>query len=347
MKFQPLLPLWLAIPYLLLTLGAAGWQIWRLWSKSKGKDKAKTQPLLIRWCRRGALLVLPAIIAFGPSVPGGTSAPGVANLDVIFAVDTTPSMGALDYNGTKARMVGVQKDMLALATKLRGAHLEIISFDSSANVILPSTTDQTAFATAVDGLTPQVSSYSQGSSIDEPLGLLTQELKNSKTAYPQRNRLVFYIGDGEQTSPTAVASFAPLTPYLSGGGVLGYGTPTGAQMPNNTDLGTAGKTPYIMTVNGTTGTLAPAISHMDPNALQTIASQLKVTYRDRNQGGAINSVYNASQAKLAVDHSQHIVHYLNLYWLLAIPFAGLLFWEWQALITRVLELWQVRGDKHA
>ncbi len=347
MKLQPLVPLWLLIPYLLLTLGAAGWQIWRLWNKDKGKDRIKTRPLLIRWCRRGALLVLPAIIAFGPSVPGGTSAPGVANLDVIFAVDTTPSMGALDYNGTKPRMDGVRQDMLALATKLRGAHLEIIAFDSSANVILPSTTDPTAFATATDGLSPQVSSYSQGSSIDEPINLITQELKNSKTAYPQRNRLLFYLGDGEQTSPTAIESFAPLVPYLSGGGILGYGTTTGAQIPNDTGLGTVSTTPYIMTVNGTTNTLTPAISHMDPTALQNIATQLKVTYHDRDQGGSVNSVYTASQAPLAVDRSQRIVHYLNLYWLFAIPFAGLLFWEWQLLVVRVFELRQARGGKHA
>ncbi|HEY4161050.1 MAG TPA: vWA domain-containing protein [Candidatus Saccharimonadales bacterium] len=339
MKLQPLVPLWLLIPYLLLTLGAAGWQVWRL--------RRKARPLLIRWCRRGLLLVLPAILALGPSVPGGSSAPGVANLDVIFAVDTTPSMGALDYNGTQPRMDGVKKDLLALAVKLRGAHLEIITFDSSANVILPSTTDPTAFATAVDGLTPQISSYSQGSSIDEPIDLITQELKDSKTAYPQRNRLVFYLGDGEQTTPTAVASFAPIAPYLNGGGVLGYGTTTGAKIPNETGLGTSSTTPYITTVNGTTNTLTPAVSVMSPTALQTIASQLKVTYRDRDTGGSVDNVYTASQAPLAIDRSQRVVHYLNLYWLLAIPFAIMLFWEWQMLIIRLFELRQGRGAKHA
>ena len=81
---------------------------------------------------------------------------------------------------------------------------------------------------------------------------------------------------------------------------------------------------------------------MSPAALQAIATQLKVTYQDRDQGGSLGSLYSTSKAQLAVDRSQRIVHYLNLYWLLAIPFAGLLFWEWQALLVRLFELRQRR-----
>jgi Ca-activated chloride channel family protein len=261
-------------------------------------------------------------------------------------------MGALDYSGSQARLDGVKKDLTALAAKLQGAHLELITFDSTSNVIMPFTTDLTAFSTAVQGMTPQLSSYSQGSSIDAPISLITQELKNSKTTYPQRIRLLFYLGDGEQTAASAVQTFAPIAPYINGGGVLGYGTTTGAKVPNETDLGTTNSTqPYITTVDPATQTLTPAVSHTNPTALQAIASQLKVTYQDRNQGGSVDSLYNVSKAKLAVDRSQRIVHYLNLYWLFAVPFAGLIFWEWQALLVRLFELRQHRdaqqGGGHA
>lgn len=330
MKFQTLVSWWLLVPYLLLSLGATSWQIWRI--------RTKSITLLIKWGRRGSLLVLPALVALGLSVPGGTSAPGIANLDVVFAVDTTPSMGALDYNGTQPRLDGVKKDLTALAAKLQGAHLELVTFDSTANVIMPFTTDATAFATAVQGMTPQISAYSEGSSIDDPISLLTQELKNSKAAYPQRMRLVFYLGDGEQTASGSVQSFAPILPYINGGAVMGYGTTAGAKMPNDTGLGVSTTTPYISTVDSNTKALVPAISQLNPTNLQTIASQLKVTYQDRDQGGSVDSLYKTSHAQLAVDRSQRIVHYLNLYWLFAIPFAGLLFWEWQALAIKLFEL---------
>lgn len=334
MKLQLLLPLWLLIPYTVLALGVVGRQVWKL-----RKRRKQYRYLSKQFVRRSAILLLPILVALGPSVQGGTSSPGVANLDVVFAVDTTPSMGALDYAGTRQRMEGAKADIKALAASLQGAHFEIITFDSGASVILPLTTDTTAFSTAVDGMTPQINSYSQGSTIDKPISLITQELKASSTAYPDHYRLLFYLGDGEQTADAPVKPFSSIARYLSGGGVLGYGTAKGAQMVKYTGIdSTSNAASYITTIDQNTGKLTPAVSKTDGAALQKIAKELKVTYQDRNQGGSVSGLYQASQAALAVDKSQRVVHYLNLYWLIGIPLAGLLFWEWQILITRLLDM---------
>ena len=331
MKLQPLAPWWLLLLYALPAFGAAGWQIWRV------KDKGQTT--LFRWIRRGSLLVLPVLIALGPSIPGGTSAPGVSNLDIIFAVDTTPSMGALDYAGANQRLDGIKKDMTALATKLQGARFEIVTFDSDANIILPFTSDVTAFSSATQGMIPEISSYSQGSAIDKPITMLTQEFQSAKALYPQHQRLLFYFSDGEQTINQPVQSFAPIASYMNGGAVLGYGTTNGAKMLDYTNFSTVTTSlAYIMTVNPGGSGLSPAISKLDPNALQTIAGQLKIPYQNRDTGGSIDKLYQASHLSLAIDHSQHIVHYLNMYWLLAIPLAGLIFWEWQDLMVKLFDL---------
>jgi Ca-activated chloride channel family protein len=343
MRLERFVSWWILIPYIVVAAGAAGWQIWQI--RHAGRR------IVVRWSRRALLVLLPAVLALGPSVPGGTSAPGVSNLDVVVAIDTTPSMGALDYAGTQQRLAGVKKDVLALAGKLQGARLEVITFDSDADVILPFTNDQTAFASAVNGLTPQASGYSQGSAIDKPVTLITEELKSSKALYPQHQRLLFYLGDGEQTSSAAVSSFAPIAPYLNGGAVLGYGTTVGAKMINYTITSTPGSTlTYISTVDPSSNKLEPAISKLSPTALTLIASQLKVPYQDRDLGGSINGVYQASKIPLTVDHSQHIVRYLNLYWLVAIPLVGLIFWEWQALVVKLFGIREPRekkSDKHA
>lgn len=331
MKFEPLVSLWLLVPYTLLALGAAGWQMWRI--------RHQKRMIILRWSRRAALLLLPALIALGLSIPGGTSSPGVSNLDVVFAIDTTPSMGALDYTGGQQRIAGIKNDLLALGNKLQGARLEVITFDSNANVILPFTTDLSAFSSAVQGITPEPSSYSQGSNISMPVNTVLQQLQASKAAYPTHDRLVFYLGDGEQTTDAPIQSFAPIAPYISGGAVLGYGTTTGAKMIDYSVIPTTGSAAsYIQTVDPTTGKLVPGISKMDPTTLQTIASQLNTTFVNRDQGGSIDSVYTASRAQLTVDRSQHLVRYLNLYWLLAIPFTVLMFWEWQILVINLLDL---------
>ncbi|HEY2004087.1 MAG TPA: VWA domain-containing protein [Candidatus Saccharimonadia bacterium] len=332
MKLQPVISWWLLVPYLIAVMAAGGWQILKV--------RKQERRVVLRWVRRASLLLLPGLLALGPSIPGGTSSPGVANLDVIFAVDTTPSMAALDYHGTGQRLDGAKADLLALVDKMQGAHIEIITFDSNANIILPFTSDLTALSSAVQGMIPEVSSYSQGSAIDEPKDLIVQELKNSKTAFPQHKRLLYYLGDGEQTVSAAVQSFAPIAPYLNGGAVLGYGTTVGAQMLDYTGDSTQATT-YIQTA-GPSSQLTPAVSKMDPTTLTNFASQMQVAYQNRNAGGAVDSVYKASKAQIAVDNSQHLIRYLSLYWLLAIPFAGLVFWEWKAVVIKFLDLRQYR-----
>lgn len=332
MKLAPLTSLWLIVPYLSLAVAVIVWQFFRIRSKKH---------------RRWLLLLLPGLIALGPSVPGGTSSPGVGNLDVIMAVDTTPSMGALDYAGSKQRLDGVKQDLAALGNQLPGAHLELITFDSEASVAMPFTTYATAFDEAVQSMTPQITGYSQGSAVDQPIDLITQELKNSRAAYPDRQRLLFYFGDGEQTVGAAVRTFEPIAPLINGGAVLGYGTAVGAKMLAYTDPGSGSpSSSYIQTVNPTTRSLGPAISQMDAATLQTIAGQLRVPYQDRDQGGAISGVYQASKAPELIDKSQHITRYLNMYWLLSIPLTVLLFFEWQSLVTKLLELRAHRKEVH-
>jgi Ca-activated chloride channel family protein len=340
MKIEPLVSWWLIGAYVFVAVAASSWLIWRI--RHKGRK------MLVRWLLRIVLLILPAVLALGPSIPGGTSSPGIANLDVIFAVDTTPSMGAQDYAGTQPRLTGVKNDLLALADKLQGAHMEIITFDSNASIVLPFTTDVSAYSTAVQGLTPEVSNYSQGSFINKPIDLITQQLGDSKSAHPDRKRLLFYLGDGEQTSSAAVQSFAAIASNLNGGAVLGYGTTSGAKMLNYTSADASG-TPlsYITTVDPASNKLVPALSKIDPAALQKIATQLQEAYLYRNQGGPISDVFQASNAQLTIDHSQHIVHYLNLYWVLAIPFAILFFWEWQALMIILFDLREHKRGRHA
>ena len=348
MKLQPLISWWLLLPYLLAVVSAISWQILHTRRQRAGKRKqALDRSTKLRWWRRVAILLLPVAIAIGPSVQGGVSAPGIANLDVIFVVDTTPSMGALDYTGKKQRIEGVKEDLIAIGNSLQGAHMQIITFDTEANTILPLTTDATAFATAVRGMTPQIHSYSQGSTIDKPVSLVVEELKNIEATYPQHYRLLFYMGDGEQTADTPVKTFAPVANYLDGGAVLGYGTTKGAQMVRYTGLGNTSNAPsYITTIDTSTNQLTAAVSSTNPTALQTIAKQMRVTYQNRNQGGPVSELHQASQTALAIDRSQRVVHYLNLYWLAAIPFAGLLFWEWQALIVKLYQLRQRSKEEH-
>lgn len=334
MKFLPLVPLWFIALYGLFVVGVIGWQFWQL-----SRQRRRTQIITKTWIRRAVQLLLPLLIAIGPSIQGGISAPGITNVDVVFAIDTTPSIAALDYVGGKQRLEGVKQDLLSLGEQLQGAHIEIITFDSNASVILPPTTDQTVFTTTVRGLTPQISSYSEGSNIGEPIKIITQELNNMKTVYPEHYRMLFFISDGEQTAGDSVESFAALKEYINGGAVLGYGTEGGARMPkfNGLDFGKENAPDYIKTVDPSSNKETDAISKGNPGTLKQIASDLGVEYQDRTSGGSIDSAVDASKVKSLVDRSQKVVHYFNLYWLIAIPYAALIMAEWLQIMTKLLE----------
>ena len=339
MRLQPLIVWWLIVPFALAGFGLLGWQIYSL--------RKDTRAELIVWARRAALFLFAVLLALGPSIPGGSSSPGVANLDVVIAVDTTASMGATDYDSGKLRLDGAKKDLLALAEKLQGAHFALITFDSKANLSLPSTPDKTTFVAAVNALSLEIYGTSKGSAIDKPIDVALQQLKKSKATDADKSRLFFYLGDGEQTSDAKVGSFEKLKPYISGGAILGYGTGKGATMIRNTGLEAKGEPQYVNTIDPTTKKPVPAVSKRDEGALKQIASQTGVAYRDRNSGGSIDEVYRASNAELLVDYSRKVTHYINLYWLFAIPFAGLLFWEWKSVLLMLIELRKKEGGKHA
>lgn len=335
MKLETLVPLWMLLPFVIV-LGVALWQLWRV--RKKGKT------LVLRWARRVAIVVLLILVCIGPSVQGGKSSLGVANLDVIFAVDTTPSMGAMDYNGESQRMEGVRNDILALAQKMEGASFEVITFDASANLIVPFTNDMTVLKSGVQGLVPDVSAYSLGTSPDKPVSAVVDEFKTSKKVDPERKRLLFYLGDGEKTTSGATESFEPIKQYLSGGAVLGYGTPEGARVVKYSGPGEIpDATSYLLTLNPASSKMEPVVSKADSASLESIAQQMKLTYHDRNESGSIDDVYSESRVPLSIDESKHIVHYFNLYWLFAIPLTVLIFWEWQILVVTLLKLRKKKG----
>jgi len=340
MRFQPLIIWWLLAPLSLLGIATLGWYIY-------GLRKGPRQELYT-WVRRAVMFLLVVIVAFGPSVPGGTSSPGVANLEVVIAVDTTASMGAEDYKDNKLRLDGVKQDLLALAEKLKGAHFALITFDSKANLALPSTPDGATFASAVSALSLEIYGTSKGSVIDKPVEISLQQLKKSKATDPDRSRLFFYVGDGEQTNDKEIRSFDEIKPLISGGAVLGYGTAKGAKMIRNTGLSNSKAEPqYVNTLDETTKKPVPAVSKIDESALKKIASQLGVTYRNRNSGGSVDEIYRASNAQLLVDHSKKVTHYINLYWLFAIPLAGLIFWEWRQVLLLLIKLRRDQKERHA
>ncbi|WP_127130014.1 VWA domain-containing protein [Georgenia sp. SYP-B2076] len=282
------------------------------------------------WLRRGAMVACALVIGLAPAVPAETRRVET-NAEVYFVVDRTGSMAAEDYDGARPRLEGVRHDLVAVMEALPGARYSVIGFDSQATRQLPLTTDARAVRTWAETLRQEITWYSAGSSIDRPIGALTDALRGAAQRNPADVRLVFFLSDGENTQGDApsstpdAADLAQLVPLVDGGAVLGYGTTAGGHMrtyDGTDDTGAGTNAPYI-TDESQPGS-PPAVSRIDETNLRRLASQLGLAYSHRIAPTPVDAlVANIDVEEIASDGRRDVSTYRDVYWPAAVVLAAL------------------------
>jgi Ca-activated chloride channel family protein len=319
MTFTPLFAVSVLIPVLAVLLALTIWQALRQRRSPHARD----------WAARVLLVLLVVVVAFRPSLGGGApSSSAEGGLEVYFVVDTTSSMVAEDYGSTDApRLSGVRADISAIAQELTGAEFALITFDSTALQRMPLTSDLTALRSAVTVMTQEVTGFSSGSSIDAPKDLLDQVLADAAELRPDRPRVVYYFGDGEQTAETEPGSFESIAADITGGAVLGYGTEDGGRMLSFDGYNDEYSEPAGYIQDFSLSPPADAISRIDEENLNTIAEQLGVGYDRREVGdtiAALTAGIEVDSARITQDQGRAP---FELYWIAAVGIAALLFRE--------------------
>ncbi|HWI42895.1 MAG TPA: vWA domain-containing protein [Nocardioides sp.] len=282
--------------------------------------------------RVGIVLALVVIIA-RPGFGRTEASTEQSDLEVLVAVDRTRSMAALDHDGHEPRIVGATADLTELAEELPGARFAVLAFGADARLVLPFTSDTSAFDAALETFDLEGPQDGRGSRADRPVPELGQVLERARDQRPDRRRVVVYVGDGEDTAPDeADRSFDDLRSLVDGGVVLGYGTEKGAVMPVADDYSIDDG--YVRDSR----TFDNAVSHADLKNLQGIADELDVPFVHRSAAGArsIRSVarsFDAAYGGIAGGDGQPAKH--DLTWLAGLVLLGLVLVElragWQAL----------------
>ncbi|MCU1517633.1 MAG: hypothetical protein JWQ75_2354 [Pseudarthrobacter sp.] len=285
MTLQPILPWWLMACLIVTAVAFLGWRLLVASRQPAGTRRRE-------WLFRSALVLLLLAAALRPGVPGGSAQAATADVNVFFVADTSSSIVAEDYGNGSPRLDGVRQDIRAIAGELAGARFTLLTFDSSAVVRMPLSTDTTALDTAVAVLEPQVTAFSKGSSVTAAGKLLAERLSAARDSHPERPRLVFYLGDGEQTSAAAPEAMKLDGGLVNGGAVLGYGTAAGGRMKENTGQRSGAGAGYIQ--DRTSGSSRDALSVIDEGRLQGIAGQLGVPYVHRSAGDAVAPMMQAA-----------------------------------------------------
>jgi Ca-activated chloride channel family protein len=280
--------------------------------------------------RRTAMVVLLLVAALRPAVPGNDVRVDASAVDVYLVVDTTSSVMARDYGQGRPRLEGVRTDIKALVNQLTGARFSLMTFDIDTTLRLPLTGDGAAVAAAADTLRPETSVWSRGSGVTIARDQLRTALERGRDTHPERARLVFYFGDGEQTAAQDPRPFDIDGQLVNGGAVLGYGTAAGGRMA----ITAAFETGDI--VDPTTG--QPAVSVIDEKQLAAIATQLGVPYVHRTTDDGGQGIVDAIQLKelaplRATDSAEIVGGRSELGWVALLLLALLAAWELGVLVA--------------
>lgn len=327
MTLQPIWPWWLMLPVAVAALAFLGWTAVR--SLPGGAElRGRLLP--------SGLVVLLLLAALRPGVPGGSVRAAATDLNVFFVVDTTSSLAAEDYGNGSPRLDGVRKDITAIAAELAGARFSMITFDSQAVVRMPLTTDTSALATLTAVLEPQITQYSTGSSVTVARTVLSDRLRAARDANPERARIVYYFGDGEQTSGKAPESMRVDASLVNGGAVLGYGTVQGGRMKEKTSYSSGEDTDYIQDRSGTS--TGDAVSRIDEGTLGEIAAQLGVPYVHRAAGDTVAPMMQAAKPGALREVPESLEGRVELYWAPALAAFVLALWESLRVLRQLRQL---------
>lgn len=276
---------------------------------------ARTHRLL--WGLRLAMVLACFVMLLRPGIPGGATQTLATDTDVVLVVDTTASIVAEDWAEGQPRLDGVRADVRTIVAEYPGARFALITSDASAQLRMPLTTDTTALIGSVDVLRPEVTSQSRGSSIGIAANLLAETLASAADASPDRSRMVFYLGDGEQTVSSAPESFEASAEYTDGGAVLGYGTPEGGPM-RITSGGVDGEDAGYIEYQG-----SEALSVIDEKNLEAIAGELGVEYEHRTPDSE-PVLPEAPTTTTNFAESGEVGNVTELYWVAALLLVALL-----------------------
>jgi Ca-activated chloride channel family protein len=313
-SIHPIMPVPLLLVVFALLAGFVGWQLARRDNRSRR----------MAWVLRAVMVLLVLLIALRPVLPGGGGAPqATTDVDVFFVVDTTTSIVAEDWDGDSPRLDGVKEDIAGLVSAYPGAKFALLTFDSSAVLRVPLTSDASAVSNTAQVMGPEITLYSAGSSISEANELLASTLGRAEEAEPDRARIVYYFGDGEQTSSSPAGDF-----------VFGYGTEEGGRMRVQTGYYDDDKTDdgYVSDDSG-----GDARSVIDEQNLRKIADQLGVDYAHR-QPSVDAPVASAPGGYGGSEANGPGAGTIELYWLPAAALFVLLAMEAAGVIVRLREI---------
>jgi len=349
MIINPIIPIWLMslISFIAIILILYNRQLWENTSNKKGKEKTNRQKNLIKKyiinsTIKISIIVVLFIINLRFMLPNGEAMTINSDTNILFVIDTSVSMKALDYDGNKERFEGVINDCCYIVDELSSCKFSIITFGDTAKRITPFTYDTDIIQAELRSIKLEDEVYAKGTSINIVKDVLEDTLKDEQKRQKENSEtVIFFISDGEITKEGEVLeSFSEFSKYISNGAILGYGTTSGGKMKSKTSSDPNSKFYYIYYYED--HKMTTAISKIDEKNLKKLASDFKIDYIQMSKTSNIDYKIGDIKQQIAESTSteEKVTTYRDIYYYFAIPLVMLLIIDFINKKRRIL--WKER-----
>ncbi|MBE6344792.1 MAG: VWA domain-containing protein [Spirochaetaceae bacterium] len=227
--------------------------------------------------------------------------------DILFVIDTSPSMAASDIAQT-TRLQAAKQAVCSMSKDIEGAALGLVAMGNEATLVVPPTTDKNSFLSRLDLL--YTGAQGDGTAIGVGISTAVYHLATSKAP----KKCIVLITDGENNAgmihPETAAKLAQdagITLYIFG-------------------VGTSGSVPieYVDPVSGKiySGFLT---SQFDSSILKQLAENHGGEYFGIETSSALHSALNTVATREHTTQSFHIKNTEQPYYHIFLGFAGILF----------------------
>ena len=186
------------------------------------------------------ILVLLLIISQRPMLRNQEDLVYSLDIDVLFVIDNTVSMNAVDANGT-TRLNVVKQNCKYLIDKLAGASYGVITFGNFSQVRMPFSHDASDIEEIINNIKVVDPAYASGSTLELPYDDIKILLESSYSK-EDHHRVIFYISDGELTAfeknKMNLEKYKEISKLVDNGAVFGYGTSNGGKILIDSSIAT-------------------------------------------------------------------------------------------------------------
>ncbi len=286
MVIKPIIPIWIMIIICLIGI------IIIIYDEQWKNIKKITKKYLINVIIKISILILLFIINLRPMIFKEKNISKEIDRKILFVIDTSVSMKALDYNNDEERINGVINDCCYIVDKLSDCEFSIITFGDTAQRLIPFTSDIDMVQAELKSINLEDDLYANGSSMNLAKDILEETLIEEKNR-ENKPITLFFISDGEITKEEEkLESFSNIKQYIDDGAVLGYGTQAGGKMISSLYENELNNSNIYVYYFDNKYNKKIAISKIDEENLNKIASDIEIDYIHMNKSSDIDNKLN-------------------------------------------------------